>query len=365
MKLLEDGKNAFIEIKNQIKSAKKSIYINMFIWRNDTIGNELAELVLDALNRGVKVTISKDRYGVICECAEENKKSFFHRSLSLVEKIKIAYLIATYNKEARIKTDIEIVDDGTLYNNIINHPNFTLDSRFKCDHSKYYIFDEEKVIMGGVNIEDKENGIDYSGRKYHDYMVYIDEIDLVNEFISLKDTGISTKTFFANRKEPISSWKMKQHYLDLINNASKELTIVMAYFSPLKKFISAIVDASNRGVNVRIITSKYANFQDDLNKKTLNILMNKSNNKIKCFYYDGMLHAKLLMNESLISFGSCNITKKAFNQLDELNIALLNDDSDIAKDIRESVENTFSSATKVLGKQKYNKVNALLESTTM
>ena len=68
--LLVDGKNAFPEIIRCIRKAHESIFINMFIWRNDTIGCTLAHELLAAADRGVKVTISKDRYGVICETCE-------------------------------------------------------------------------------------------------------------------------------------------------------------------------------------------------------------------------------------------------------------------------------------------------------
>ena len=47
VELLIDGKNAFLRIIECIRRAEKSIYINMFIWRNDTIGNLIAEEVSD------------------------------------------------------------------------------------------------------------------------------------------------------------------------------------------------------------------------------------------------------------------------------------------------------------------------------
>ena len=88
LELLIDGKNAFPVILDCIKNAKKSIYINMFIWRDDNIGNIIGEAVLEAANRGVKVDISKDKYGVVLEKSEEVKKSFFHKKQTLSEKIK-------------------------------------------------------------------------------------------------------------------------------------------------------------------------------------------------------------------------------------------------------------------------------------
>jgi hypothetical protein len=46
--LLVDGKEAFPEILKCIGNAKKSITINMFIWRDDNIGNAIAKAILDA-----------------------------------------------------------------------------------------------------------------------------------------------------------------------------------------------------------------------------------------------------------------------------------------------------------------------------
>ena len=66
--LLVDGKKAFPEILKRIEKAKSSVLVNMFIWRDDKIGNELAKTVLAAAKRGVQVRISVDKYGAeICK----------------------------------------------------------------------------------------------------------------------------------------------------------------------------------------------------------------------------------------------------------------------------------------------------------
>ena len=88
MTLLIDGKQAFPEIINTINQAKDLIKINMFIWRDDKIGNEIANALLNAANRGVQVEISKDRYGLILEKCEECKKSFFPQKSNINRKNK-------------------------------------------------------------------------------------------------------------------------------------------------------------------------------------------------------------------------------------------------------------------------------------
>ena len=90
--LLVNGEAAFPEIIRCIEYAKSSIEINMFIWRDDRIGNRIAEAILSAADRGVKVYLSVDRYGVVLEKSEECKRSFFHKTQSIGEKVKISTL---------------------------------------------------------------------------------------------------------------------------------------------------------------------------------------------------------------------------------------------------------------------------------
>ena len=60
-----------------------------------------------------------------------------------------------------------------------------------------------------------------------------------------------------------------------------------------------------------------------------------------------LLHTKLLMSEKTISMGSTNIGKKAFGQLDELNLFLPNDGGAFAQAVCASVETNIAEATPV------------------
>ena len=328
MTLFVDGKRAFPAILSAIEGAKESLFINMFIWRDDAIGNRVAKAVLAAAERGVKVRLSVDRYGLVLEKAEEAGLSFFHKETTLAEKIKIAALMLLYPQNHNGKKK----DERTpLFSRISAHPNITLETdTFKADHSKFYVIDGETLFLGGVNIEDKENGRDLLGREYGDYMVRIDGKDAVDAFFKKLKTGENTAQGYAfgvNTKPPNHRlFEMEERYLSLIREAERELYITMAYFSPLPHFIRAIADACARGVKVSLLMPENANFQNDTNRKTARRLMKKTGGGIELYFSPRMLHTKLVMNEKNISFGSTNITKKAFHQLSELNLFLENKD---------------------------------------
>ena len=346
MTLLVDGRRAFPEIIRCIEAAETSVEINMFIWRDDRIGNRMAQAVLTAADRGAQVHISVDRYGVVLEKCEECKRSFFHKRQTLTEKMKSRLLEAIYPDIAEPGA---VKDERThIYKRLMAHPNITVSADvFKADHSKFYIIDGRILFVGGVNIEDKENGQDISGRVYGDYMAKLEGAEYVAAFREKLATGRDTLDgifFGLNLKEPVRRFEMEELYLDLINGAKEELHITMAYFSPLKHFVEAILAAHRRGVRVTILIPERANFQNDSNRRTVATLLKESGGGIRIYFSPRMLHTKLVMNEQYISFGSTNITKKAFNQLNELNLFVPNVDSEfqramlasIAADIREA-----------------------------
>jgi len=364
--LLTNGKEAFPEILKCIENAKESIEINMFIWRADNIGKTIAKAVFNAAERGVKVYISVDRYGFVLEKCEECSHSFFHKKPTFSESVKINTLKFLYPTLLNRNPPEE--NHGLLLEKILNHPNIVISKDvFKADHSKYYIIDEKILIMGGINIEDKENGCDIRGIEYQDYMIKFDGKEHVENFRNKMNNNINSSNeyrFAVNNKSVLPHiFEIEDHFLEIINSSQIELVIVMAYFSPVKKFTEAIISAKNRGVKVSIMIPEHANFQDDLNKKTVKKLMKATNNGINVFLSPKMAHTKLIFNEKTVSLGSANITKKAFNQLSELNFTIERTDSQFCNNLNEKAWGYINESRKISNYKeiKYNRIYAFVE----
>lgn len=364
--LLVDGKQAFPAILAAINNASESIVINMFIWRDDAIGGRMAEAVLAAAERGVKVQISVDRYGVVLEKAEESRTSFFHKKQSLVERIKSGFLSLCY---PMANTPRSVRDrESELYLAILSHPNITVEKdNFKADHSKFYIIDGKVLFLGGINIEDKENGSDMQGRVYQDYMVRMDGKSHVDAFLSKinEKRDVESSYFFGiNRKHFTPPFfEMEAQYLRMIDAARAELVITMAYFSPLPAVLDAIVAAHARGVKVTILVPAHANYQNDSNRKTVRTLLRRTDGGITVHLSPKMHHTKLIATEREISLGSTNITKKAFRQLDELNLFVKNIPCPFVDALWESIraEHALSAPVSDYRTIRYNPILAFLE----
>ncbi len=372
LSLLETGRKAFPEIISQIRSAAQEIIVHMFIWREDGIGLEIAGELLKAADRGVSVVIEKDRYGLLMEYAEESQRSFCH-SPDLWERIQIEAMCLAcsrnlFGRRLQVKRSV-------LYRKLKEHPNVLMtDDRMTRDHSKYYIFDRRIMILGGINIEDKEYLIDSKGRAYFDYMVRICSSEIISQFLDKRNFPQKKYDLFrVNMKEPVRCFELRESFLKLIDDGECELVILMAYFAPEKDILSAIYRAVERGVNVRIMISRSANYMNDTNMLTVSKMLRskhvcsggKTGGKLSVFLTDYMLHAKLLMSEKQIIVGSCNITRQTFRELGELCVSVNNDDSLFAGQVRASVEELFRSSSHVndIGDIRFNRFMAAVEMT--
>ena len=373
LELLERGGNAFPEIIRQIRTAEHEITVHMFIWREDRIGTEIAREIVAAADRGVKVTIEKDLYAAALEYAEESQRSLCHHP-DLIDRVSISVLEILYNRELAGKT--LRTSRSSMYRQLKEHPGIVMiDGVRTYDHSKYYIFDRRVMILGGINIEDKEYYRDLKGRLYHDYMVKIDDPDMVAQFLEKrKDPHKKSDLFRVNMKAPVSCFELKSSYMEIIDGAERELCIMMAYFAPDKDILSGIKRAVQRGVRVRILIPKSANFMDDMNKLTISRLHGYSGSpgsgyggSLGIYMTENMLHAKLLMNERRIIVGSCNINRKSFTKLDELSISVDNDGTPFASAVRSSLEKAFQDAEYVSPRDRirYNLVLAAVETAVM
>ena len=339
----------------------------MFLWRDDSIGEQIARELLVAADRGVRVTIEKDRYACLLEYAEECQRSFFH-DISLLERLKVSGLVFLYNRKAWGRK--LHVKRSEVYEQMKNHPHIVIKAQKKThDHSKYYIFDSKRMILGGINIEDKELYADNEGRVYHDYMTLIEDPQAVAEFMKKRqDPSLSCEHFVINSHSD-GVYEIRESYLQLINDAQKQLTIMMAYFVPDKAVIEAIDKALRRGVEVRIMVARRSNFINDANRLTFSKLMRSASEQsapgsISFYMIDLMLHTKLLMNEKKIITGSGNITGKSFYELGELDVRVANDDSAYAAEVRSSVEDAFKKAQLITNIEEldFNYLQAIVES---
>ncbi len=294
---LQSGPPFFLDLLHAIEQAKKTIYIHAFLWRNDIIGQLVAKAVLRAADRGVKVTIKKDRIAAFFEYAEGNGQSFWHdnpaadsffATHSTKSMLWQARLVARLYGGPRVP-----VRKNPLKQALLEHPNISVQHAHKLyDHSKVIIIDESIAYFGGVSIGDEF------------YAVTPPWIDLMLK--TTEQTEVAKIKISSERSYP----ELHQELLTFIDEAKDSLTIVMSFMGH-PDFIKAISRALKRGVSVTFITAAAAHSNRYRNLHFLKRLLRTTRGHRENLHLemiDTMVHGKYLLRDGTdIRIGSQNM----------------------------------------------------------
>src|SRR5829696_8208138 len=150
LRVLGSGEVAFQAIVERIRNAERTVDIRAFLWRDDEAGNILGDAVLTAADRGVKVTIHKDKIAAPYEYTGGNKQSFFHKRVEPIRGFQAWFLGAIYRVPGSFKQK-----PNELSQRILEHANIRVEhQRKRFDHSKVYIIGDRYLILGSMGIGD-------------------------------------------------------------------------------------------------------------------------------------------------------------------------------------------------------------------
>ena len=127
--IFKDGIEKFDALKYELKRAKHHIHLEYFIVKNDKIGNEIKEILINKAKEGVKVKLIIDRVGSI----KIGKKFIRELKDANVEVFQYSYFLAPILRN---------------FNTQINYRN----------HRKIVVIDGYTGFIGGSNIGDEYLG---------------------------------------------------------------------------------------------------------------------------------------------------------------------------------------------------------------
>jgi len=358
VELLATGELAFERVLRRIDSARRTILVRSFNWRDDATGEMVARALLRAADRGVIVTILKDRVGMHYEYLEGSKQSFFHKSIGLRVRLQTWFLMAVYGQWGSLKQRPSEVAQA-----ILQHPNITVHrDQKRFDHAKVYVFDDETVILGGMGIGDD------SRLENVDFMVEVTGRDAafrLNErhegrvaFDPERQFDYLLHSFVANGD---SEDTLAEQRLRLIRGAQRSLTIAMAYLGD-RACTRALLDAVNRGVRVTLLTSARANVLGDLNLRTCDDLLRRTRNapNLRVFLHPSMVHGKaVVVDGERVDIGSANFTRLSHGGYEEVNLYC--QDAVFARAVEAAIEHSGQQSQTARHPVPHRRLSALIE----
>lgn len=347
----EDGAAAtFDAVLQGIRESRQTIEIHMFVWRNDAIGNEVGRAVLEAAERGVKVKIIKDLGAFMYERIEMNRKSFFNKAISRQQALIYKLLTPTFPN-----TYCEDECDDALGKQLMAHPMVTMEW-VNHTHTKYYLFDEQVMLTGSINLEDRHRG-------YFDFMIRIEGREVISRLrqrqsLAVPYDGSRSLDFLLNVIDGSSrTFEIKPEFLRLMGQARRSIVIEMAYIGD-RDISDKLVEATKRGVEVTMLFSREANIGNDINYKAMHDLCRRA--PIQAYLTPKMIHSKLMMvDDETVIMGSANFSVFSMQKAEELNV-VIRDHSQVITAFREALERRKAASEKVDDVKVFSRYNHLI-----
>lgn len=322
LKLLIDGPEAYPALENMILSAKKSVYVEVFEFKNDPTGKKMADAMVKKAQEGVEVKFIYDFIGnkdvTLMQYMSKNGvdvKTYGKRDLGISASIthrKIYIVDGMQAMTGGMNIDTNFASDGLFHDILISYEGQAVKETINE-------FFNDWELAGGK--------ITPSMQQVYDDQVIIREDEKTYNLRLTVTNPVKSKR--VEKKEDI--YKM---FLTALDSAKYNVKMALPYFTD-DTFVKHIIYAKNRGVNVSVLIPYKTNIElvTMANKMTINQLVTAGVDVYLGGQKDSSFnHSKLMTIDNVWStIGSCNADNRAFYKNQELNISI--SDVDFTKEV--------------------------------
>ena len=347
--LLFDGPATMRAMMEAAKGARNTINLETYIFDQDDIGMQFADILIEKQKQGVTVNVLYDSVGTL-----GTPKEFFDRmrdagiSLIAFNPVNPAKRLGKWELNNRDHRKIMIVDGRVAFTGGLNISSTYANSSFFRSRRPPNKVDAEDVGWRDTHI--KIEGPAVASLQYHFINAWIQqeagELPPREYFPKLAPAGDKVVRVLAS--EPGRDSEIYKSYVVAIQEAKKSIHITSAYFVPDPQIVEELSAAARRGVDVKLILPGVTDhglvfhagraFYEELLK-----------NGVKIYELQiAVLHAKAAVIDGTWStVGSANIDRRSFLHNYELNVVILDPafgmemESAFNEDLRDSKQVTL------------------------
>lgn len=328
-KLLIDGPQAFADMLQGVRQARKYVLVQFYVVRDDRLGQAFRRILIERAAAGVKVHVLYDDIG------SEDLSSEYVEAL-----IAAGVSISSFNGRK----------SWFVRHSRINYRN----------HRKIVVVDGESAWVGGLNVGDEYVHRDPILSPWRDTHVHVRGASVLCCQMSFVEDW-----YWATGDALELGWEVRNHetedrlvlvmptgpaddletcglaFVQMISLARKRVWIANPYFVPDSATLSALILAAQRGADVRVLlpgrpdhhTAWLASlsFVPDLVRGGVKVLL----------YENGILHQKVaLIDDGLCTVGTANFDNRSFRINFEITLAFL--DEGFAQEVAAMLERDFA-----------------------
>lgn len=339
IRLVRGGKDYFDSLEHLIDNAKTTLHFQTYIFDADETGTRIANALLKAASRNVSIKLLLDGY------ASKSLRDDFIKKL----------------------TDAGI--EFRWFDPLFGSSKFYFGRRL---HHKVIVADHQRALIGGINISNRYNDINnvpawldfgaytegQAAFTLHQICEKIWDRKNLKKYFSKKETKLNERGLATNTSSFVrvrrNDWvrgknDISKTYLEMLNTAKSDLTIMSSYFLPGRLFRLRMKAAVKRGVKIRVILAGVSDIK--LSGYAARYLYNwMLKNNFEIFEYKKtVLHAKVAVCDSAwATIGSYNVNNLSALASIELNLDIKDKAfvNEVEKVIMEIVNNDCEQVTK-------------------
>lgn len=312
--LLTSGEKKFEDMFEAVRQARRSVHLEYFNFRNDSIANALFDLLAEKVAEGVEVRALYDDFGNLSNNQPITTKQLEEQrsrgiQLYVFDPIRFPWVNHIANRDHR---KIVVIDGVLAYTGGMNVADYYIhgteqlgswrDMHCRIEGSevetlqRIFLKAWKKVTGESINPEFcKVNSNHFSGLKLD------------------KSTTAGKKMVGIVNREPHTTNKiMRQFYVSAINSAKDSIKLVNPYFTLLGCIRKALNNALARGVKVEIMISEKSDIPltPDCAFYNLHKLMKRGADV--WIYRPGFHHTKVIMVDGrFCTVGSTNLDARS------------------------------------------------------
>jgi cardiolipin synthase len=346
--LLFDGPATMREMIAAVRGATSSINLETYIFDQDPIGIQFADLLIEKQRQGVTVNVMYDAVGTL-----GTPQAFFDRmkaggiQMLAFNPVNPAKAKGKWELNNRDHRKILVVDGKVAFTGGINisstYANSSLfRSRYKPGQN------DSKIGWRDTHIKIEGPAVATLQYAFVNNWVRQDAADLPARDFFPKLAPVGDKMLRVLATDPDTDSDIYKSLMVAINEARKSINITSAYFVPDQQIVDALRDAAKRGVEVKLVLPGVSDhglvmhagraFYEQLLAGGVRIFQLQV----------AVLHAKTAVIDSAWStIGSANIDRRSFIHNYELNVVVIDPafgrdmESAFSEDLRDSKEVTL------------------------
>lgn len=311
--VLTNGEETFKHILAAMRAAKHHIHLQYYIVRDDELGREIQQILIEKAENGVEVRFLYDAVGCL--------------------KLSDSYIQELRDAGAHMQPFSPVA--FPFLSNRINFRN----------HRKSVIVDGEIGFLGGLNIGDEYLGKDPFYGFWRDTHLKLEgeavrtlQLYFLRDWFYMTDEKLLDDKYLCAQASqsnqlgavqiigggPDDQWEIiKKLFFSMINSAKKTIWISSPYFIPDEDVLSALKVAALSGIEVRLLVPSspdkkvvfYASHSYYLELLEAGVHIHS--------YEKGFMHSKIIIvDQELASIGTSNMDMRSFHLNFEINCFL-------------------------------------------